>query len=178
LQCTSYAFSFIFQFLATIAVILFLGLAITKPMVALSLVITQFVLEQILQSYYSFFVTQNSAFNILVAIIATLSLTRLLTKAGTQIKIWNLATILTLFYFCFAAISTLWSPNTQVDNLITATLAYIIIYILIGPVLINSMIDAEIKEPNKCFEWMWADIHNLPNPLFLCIKNYTLNRNL
>jgi hypothetical protein len=132
---------FVFQFLGTITIILLLGLAIAKPMIALSLVITQFVLEQILQSYYSFFVTQNSAFNILVAIIAILSLTRLLTKAGTQIKIWNLATILTLFYFCFAATSTIWSPNTQAENLTTATLTYIIIYILIGPVLINNIID-------------------------------------
>ena len=44
--------------------------------------------------------------------------------------------------------------------------------------LINSVIDAEIKEPNKCFEWMWADIHNLPTPLFLCVKNYMLKNNL
>jgi len=44
--------------------------------------------------------------------------------------------------------------------------------------LINEIIDAEMKEPNKCFEWMWADIHNLPTPLFLCVKNYMLKNNL
>lgn len=133
--------SVVFQFLATITVILLLGLAIAKPMIALSLVITQFVLEQILQSYYSFFVMQNSAFNILVAVIAVFSLTRLLTIARTRTKFWNFATFATLFYFCFAGASTIWSPNTQVDNLTLATLTYIIIYILVGPILINSIID-------------------------------------
>ena len=122
-------------------VILLLGLAIAKPMIALSLVITQFVLEQILQSYYSFFVTQNSAFNILVAVIAVISLAQLLTKAGNQIKFWNSATFATVFYFCFAAASSFWSQSTETDNLTLATLVYIFIYILIGPILINSITD-------------------------------------
>lgn len=61
------------------------------------------------------------------------------------------------------------------DMFISDNKHYITIY---QKYLINSMIDAEIKEPNKCFEWMWADIQNLPNPLFLCIKNYMLNHNL
>jgi len=133
--------SFVFQFLGTITVIVLLGLAIAKPIIALSLVITQFVLEQILQSYYPFFVTQNSAFNILVAIMAVLSFIWLITRSGNQIKFWNSATVATVFYFCFAAASSFWSPNTETDNFSLATLVYIFIYILIGPILINSIMD-------------------------------------
>jgi 8-oxo-dGTP diphosphatase len=31
-----------------------------------------------------------------------------------------------------------------------------------------------LKEPEKCFEWKWYDVNNLPEPLFLCVKNYLL----
>jgi 8-oxo-dGTP diphosphatase len=33
-------------------------------------------------------------------------------------------------------------------------------------------------EPEKCFEWGWFDINNLPEPLFLCIKNYLVKYKL
>ena len=46
---------------------------------------------------------------------------------------------------------------------------YITIYKLFN---VNNMIVAEVKEPNKCFEWLWADINNLPQPQFLSVKNY------
>ncbi len=29
-----------------------------------------------------------------------------------------------------------------------------------------------LKEPDKCFEWVWADADSLPEPLFLSVKNY------
>lgn len=28
------------------------------------------------------------------------------------------------------------------------------------------------KEPNKCLQWRWCDVHNLPSPLFTSLKNY------
>jgi 8-oxo-dGTP diphosphatase len=40
---------------------------------------------------------------------------------------------------------------------------------------IDTMVNAELKEPAKCFEWLWADINNLPSPLFLCVRNYYSN---
>jgi 8-oxo-dGTP diphosphatase len=46
---------------------------------------------------------------------------------------------------------------------------YITIYQLYN---LDNTIPAELKEPDKCFEWIWADINNLPNPLFLSVKNY------
>jgi len=61
------------------------------------------------------------------------------------------------------------------DIFISDSKHYITIY---QKYLINEVIYAEMKEPNKCFEWMWADIHNLPTPLFLCVKNYMLKNKL
>jgi 8-oxo-dGTP diphosphatase len=29
-----------------------------------------------------------------------------------------------------------------------------------------------LNEPNKCIQWRWCDIHNLPSPLFTSLKNY------
>jgi 8-oxo-dGTP diphosphatase len=29
----------------------------------------------------------------------------------------------------------------------------------------------EIKEPNKCVEWRWVEWNNIPEPLFLTIRN-------
>jgi len=61
------------------------------------------------------------------------------------------------------------------DIFISDNKQYITIY---QKYLINEIIDAEMKEPNKCFEWIWADTNNLPNPLFLCVKNYMLKNDL
>ena len=38
--------------------------------------------------------------------------------------------------------------------------------------IINELIVPELIEPEKCFEWKWFNINNLPEPLFLCVKNY------
>jgi 8-oxo-dGTP diphosphatase len=46
---------------------------------------------------------------------------------------------------------------------------YITIYQLYN---INDIIIPSLLEPDKCFEWKWCDINDLPNPLFLCVKNY------
>ena len=27
-------------------------------------------------------------------------------------------------------------------------------------------------EPNKCYEWKWIDIHNIPKPYFIPLHNY------
>lgn len=37
---------------------------------------------------------------------------------------------------------------------------------------ISEMIDPILKEPEKCFEWGWHNIQNLPKPLFLCVNNF------
>ena len=29
-----------------------------------------------------------------------------------------------------------------------------------------------LNEPNKCMQWRWCDINNLPSPLFTSLKNY------
>jgi 8-oxo-dGTP diphosphatase len=43
---------------------------------------------------------------------------------------------------------------------------------------LDELITPELLEPDKCFEWGWFDINNLPEPLFLCVKNYLINYTL
>jgi 8-oxo-dGTP pyrophosphatase MutT (NUDIX family) len=38
--------------------------------------------------------------------------------------------------------------------------------------------DPKLMEPEKCFEWGWFDKNHLPEPLFLCVKNYLLKYKL
>lgn len=38
--------------------------------------------------------------------------------------------------------------------------------------IIDELLIPKLIEPEKCFEWGWFDINNLPDPLFLCVKNY------
>jgi 8-oxo-dGTP diphosphatase len=46
---------------------------------------------------------------------------------------------------------------------------YITIYNLYE---LTELIEPELKEPDKCFEWKWFDVSNIPEPLFLCVKNF------
>jgi 8-oxo-dGTP diphosphatase len=43
---------------------------------------------------------------------------------------------------------------------------------------IDEFVIPKLIEPDKCFEWGWFDINNLPEPLFLCVKNYLLKYTL
>jgi 8-oxo-dGTP diphosphatase len=38
--------------------------------------------------------------------------------------------------------------------------------------IMDELVIPELVEPEKCFEWRWFDINNLPDTLFLCVKNY------
>lgn len=38
--------------------------------------------------------------------------------------------------------------------------------------IVDKLLTPILMEPEKCFEWNWFDINNLPEPLFLCVKNY------
>ena len=44
--------------------------------------------------------------------------------------------------------------------------------------VINELIIPELIEPEKCFEWKWCEINNLPEPLFLCVTNYLIKYNI
>jgi len=46
---------------------------------------------------------------------------------------------------------------------------YITLYQLFN---LDKMLIPELKEPDKCYQWLWCDIDNLPDPLFLSVKNY------
>jgi 8-oxo-dGTP diphosphatase len=38
--------------------------------------------------------------------------------------------------------------------------------------IVDELLTPILMEPEKCFEWNWFDVDNLPEPLFLCVKNY------
>jgi len=52
---------------------------------------------------------------------------------------------------------------------------YITLYQKYG---IDNILIPKLMEPDKCFEWGWFDINNLPEPLFLCVKNYLVKYSL
>lgn len=37
---------------------------------------------------------------------------------------------------------------------------------------LDEKLEAKIMEPNKCYEWKWFNISNIPNPHFIPLKNY------
>ena len=43
---------------------------------------------------------------------------------------------------------------------------------------LNELLIPSLLEPEKCFQWGWFDIDNLPEPLFLCVKNYLVKYSL
>jgi 8-oxo-dGTP diphosphatase len=46
---------------------------------------------------------------------------------------------------------------------------YITLYQLYS---IDEIIEPVLREPEKCFQWKWCDIDNLPDPVFLCVLNF------
>jgi len=43
---------------------------------------------------------------------------------------------------------------------------------------VDELLIPKLIEPEKCFEWGWFAINNLPEPLFLCVKNYLIKYSL
>ena len=39
---------------------------------------------------------------------------------------------------------------------------------------IDKQIEPELMEPNKCYEWKWFDIKNIPKPYFIPLYNFLL----
>ena len=37
---------------------------------------------------------------------------------------------------------------------------------------LNKKLEAKLMEPNKCYEWKWFNISNIPTPHFIPLKNY------
>ena len=37
---------------------------------------------------------------------------------------------------------------------------------------LDHIIEPKLMEPNKCYEWKWIDIHNIPKPYFIPLHNY------
>jgi len=45
-------------------------------------------------------------------------------------------------------------------------------YVTLFVIAHDSNGEVEVKEPNKCKQWKWFDLNNLPKPLFLPLTNF------
>jgi len=45
-------------------------------------------------------------------------------------------------------------------------------YVTLFVIAHDSNGEVEVKEPNKCKQWKWFDLNNLPKPLFLPLINF------
>ncbi len=134
--------SVIFGIIVLLAILYLLGMSLTRLPWALVLVMVQFPAEQLLQSYFVFFVTRSEAFNAIVGLVALIAV---LSTALRGQRIFggtlNLASICMVLYLLFAAASTIWAPTTAANPFPSGALAYIFLYIFLGPLLLQSLQD-------------------------------------
>ena len=138
--------STLFGYLILAAVGVLVVGAISRPTWALALLLIQYPLEQLLQSYIVFFVQRNEIFNVLVGVLAIVSLSlKVLRQPGSLQASVNTASMLCLLYYALASASVLWSP-TQQDalDILRPGLSYLFIFVVLGPLLLSRM--EEVRE--------------------------------
>ena len=138
--------STLFGYLILAAVgVLVIG-AISRPTWALALLLVQYPLEQLLQSYIVFFVQRNELFNVIIGALAIVSLgLKVLRQPNALQASLNTASILCLLYYVLAAVSVLWSPTQQVgSDILRSGLAYVFIFVVLAPLLLDRI--EEVRE--------------------------------
>lgn len=138
--------STLFGYLILVAVgVLVIG-AVSRPTWALALLVVQYPLEQLLQSYIVFFVQRNEIFNLLIGALAIISLSlKVLRQPGALQASLNTASMLCLLYYTLAAVSVLWSPTQQTAvDILRPGLSYLFIFVVLAPLLVNSL--EEVRE--------------------------------
>jgi hypothetical protein len=134
--------SLILGFLIAIALAGFSFAALTRGPWALLLVLLQFPAEQLLQSYYVFFVANPEAFNIAVGLISgTAVLVTLLRESGAMASFLNTGSVALWVYVAYAAVTVLWSPLTNARPFPSGAIAYVVLFLVIGPILLNGTRD-------------------------------------
>lgn len=134
--------SLILGFLIAIALAGFSFAALTRGPWALLLVLLQFPAEQLLQSYYVFFVANPEAFNIAVGLISGIAvLITLLRESGAMASFLNTGSVALWVYVTYAAVTVLWSPLTNARPFPSGAIAYVVLFLVIGPILLNGTRD-------------------------------------
>ncbi len=134
--------SLIFGIIVLLAILYLLVMSLTRLPWALVLVMVQFPTEQLLQSYFVFFVTRSEAFNGIVGLVAVIAVITTALRGQPMFRgSFNLASICMVLYLIFAATSTTWAPTNVASSFPSGAIAYIALYIFIGPLLIQSLAD-------------------------------------
>jgi hypothetical protein len=116
--------------------------AITRGPWALLLVLLQFPTEQLLQSYYVYFVANPEAFNVAVGLIAGIAFAvMLLRESSAMASFLNTGSVTLWIYVAYAAVTVLWSPLTNARAFPSGSIAYVVLFLLIGPILLNGTRD-------------------------------------
>ena len=120
--------------------------AIWRPTWALALLLIQYPLEQLLQSYIVFFVQRNELFNVIIGALAIVSLSiKVLTKPRPLQASLNTASMLCLLYYVLAGASVIWSPTQQsAVEILRPGFSYVFIFVVLGPLMLDRI--EEVRE--------------------------------
>lgn len=115
--------------------------AVTRPSWALALLMIQYPLEQLIQSYVVYFVQRNELFNLIIGMLGVASLAiKTFSRPGSLSGALNSVSILSFLYYILAAASVLWSPtqNAALD-ILRPGLSYFIMFVVISPLLVERL---------------------------------------
>ncbi len=115
--------------------------AVTRPTWALSLLLIQYPLEQLIQSYVVYFVYHNELFNVIVGLLGIASLAvKTLTRPNALQASLNSVSLLCVLYYLLAAASVLWSPTQQsAVDILRPGISYFLMFVVISPLLIERL---------------------------------------
>lgn len=126
-----------------IAVILVVAIY-RAPVIAIAPVLCMFGLEQWAQAMSPFFTRFNTVTNLLVGALVVFGLTLMFLRGRDISLSYSAAGWLVLLLFFYAFTSLLWAPNPDmVMHLWSSRLPYIMITLVLAPLLINSVSDAQ-----------------------------------
>ena len=134
--------------LGAILLILVIGsfaAAVVRPWICFALLIAYPVVEQGLQGYFPFFVSNRSMFNFMIAGVVALTVAvRLIRDRDALIGVFNPVQVLGYTLLFVSYMSLLWTP--ELDQGLEFTfyrLPYTLLYTFLAPVLLSSILDFE-----------------------------------
>jgi hypothetical protein len=115
--------------------------AISRPTWALALLLIQYPLEQLVQSYVAYFVAHNELFNVIVGLLGITSLgIKTLTRPDSLRSALNSVSALTFLYYLLASVSVAWSPTQQTAmEILRPGIAYFVMFVVISPLLVERL---------------------------------------
>jgi len=129
------------QLASILFVVVVFTAALSRPAIALALLVSMFPLEQLLQANVPFFVANSSLFNIMCGVMALLATAvHWLRRPDTLIGAVNGVSLVTFGLFLFAAMSILWTRNPSwAAETVRDGAPYAVVLLLLTPLLVNDI---------------------------------------